>query len=189
MKEFRISSKFLRVNDRIRSAKVMLIDEDGTSLGVHSLFSALQKAKESGLDLVEVSPNNNPPVTKIMDFGRYKYELDKKDRENKANSKQLEDKEIRLSAKIGDHDLLVKANKAKELSAKGHKINISLRLRGRENIFADRAIDVIKKFADLAEMDLVETPKKLGNQIRVNLIRRKNIGSGNAEIKNTQINS
>lgn len=189
MKEFRISSKFLRVNDRIRAARVMLIDAEGTSLGVLSLFSALQKAKEAGLDLVEISPNNVPPVAKIMDFGRYKYEQEKKDKDNKAHSKQFEDKEIRLSAKIGDHDLQVKANKAKGLSAKGHKINVALRLRGRENIFADRAVDVIRKFADLADMDLVEQPKKLGNQIRANLIKRKNTGSQDAEVKDSQINS
>jgi len=187
--ELRISNKFLRVNDRIRAARVMLIDEDGTSQGVQSLFLALQKAREAGLDLVEISPNNVPPVAKIMDFGRFKYEQEKKDKDNRAHSKQFEDKEIRLSAKIGDHDLEVKANKAKELSDKGHKINVALRLRGRENIFADRAIDVIKKFADMAGMDLVETPRKLGNQIRVNLIKRKNTGSQDAEVKDPQINS
>ena len=160
----------------------MLIDEDGTSLGVQSLFSALQKSREAGLDLVEISPNNNPPVAKIMDFGRFKYEQDKKDKENRSHSKQLEDKEIRLSARIGEHDLQVKAAKAKNLSEKGHKINVSLRMRGRENIFADRAIDVIKKFADLSEMDLAEEPKKMGNQIRVNLTKRK-IKNSNNEIK------
>jgi len=183
LKEFAISKKFLRVNDRIRAAKVMLIDEDGTSLGVQSLFSALQKSREAGLDLVEISPNNNPPVAKIMDFGRFKYEQDKKDKENRSHSKQLEDKEIRLSARIGEHDLQVKAAKAKNLSEKGHKINVSLRMRGRENIFADRAIDVIKKFADLSEMDLAEEPKKMGNQIRVNLTKRK-IKNSNNETKN-----
>ena len=167
----------------------MLIDAEGTSQGVQSLFYALQKAREAGLDLVEISPNNVPPVTKIMDFGRYKYEQEKKDKDNRAHSKQFEDKEIRLSAKIGDHDLQVKSNKAKELSEKGHKINVALRLRGRENIFADRAVEVIRKFANLAEMDFVEEPKKLGNQIRVNLYKRKHIGNNDAEIKNTQINS
>ena len=151
----------------------MLIDAEGTSRGVLPLFSALAAAREAGLDLVEISPNSNPPVAKIMDYGRYKYETEKKDRENKQKSKALEDKEIRLSAKIGDHDLEVKAQKAKELSEKGHKINVSLRLRGRENIFADRAVDVIKRFAELADMDLSEEPKKLGNQIRVNLLKKK----------------
>ncbi len=167
----------------------MLIDAAGASLGVQSLFLALQKAKEAGLDLVEISPNNVPPVAKIMDFGRFKYEQEKKDKDNRAHSKQFEDKEIRLSAKIGDHDLVVKANKAKELSDKGHKINVALRLRGRENIFADRAIDVIRRFADMSGMDLVEEPRKLGNQIRVNLIKRKNTGSQDAEVKDAQINS
>jgi len=150
-----------------------LIDADGTSLGVHSLFSAQQKAKEAGLDLVEISPNSNPPVAKIMDFGRYKYEQEKKDRENRQKSKNLEAKEIRLSAKIGEHDLEVKANRAKEFINRGHKIIVSLKLRGRENIFADRAIDVIKKFAQMVDMDLSNEPKKVGNQIRVDLAPKK----------------
>ena len=150
-----------------------MIDADGTSLGVHSLFSAQQKAKLAGLDLVEISPNNNPPVAKIMDFGRYKYEQEKKDRDNKQKSKTLEAKEIRLSAKIGDHDLEVKAKRAKEFIEKGHKILVSLRLHGRENIFVDRAVDVIKNFAEMIDMDVTEEPKKLGNQIRVNLINKK----------------
>jgi translation initiation factor IF-3 len=150
-----------------------LIDADGTSLGVHSLFSAQQKAKEAGLDLVEISPNSNPPVAKIMDFGRYKYEQEKKDRENRQKSKNLEAKEIRLSAKVGEHDLEVKANRAKEFINRGHKIIVSLKLRGRENIFADRAIDVIKKFAQMVDMDLSNEPKKVGNQIRVDLAPKK----------------
>lgn len=135
-------------------------------------FSALQKAKDAGLDLVEVSPGNQPPTCKIMDLGRYRYEQEKKEKENKHKSKIGDLKEIRLSAKIGDHDLLVKAKKAKELSEKGHKILLSMKLFGRENIFVDRAIEIIKKFANLVEMDLLETPKKVGNQIRVNLIKR-----------------
>lgn len=151
---------------------MLLIDADGTSLGVHSLFYAQQKAKLAGLDLVEISPNSNPPVAKIMDFGRYKYEQEKKDKDNKQKSKTLEVKEIRLSAKIGDHDLEVKAKRAKEFIKKGYKILVSLRLHGRENIFVDRAIEVIKHFADMIDMDVVEEPKKLGNQIRVNLINK-----------------
>jgi len=161
------------VNNRIRAAKMLLIDEDGTSLGVQPLFSALAKSRERGLDLVEISPNNNPPVCKIMDFGKFKYAQEKKERENKQKSKNFELKEIRLSAKIGEHDLQIKANKAKELADKGHKILVSLKLHGRENIFVGRAIEVIKKFADMVGMDLLEQPKKLGNQIRVNLISRK----------------
>ena len=163
-----------------------MIDEDGTSVGVVSLFSALAKAKEANLDLVEISPNTNPPVAKIMDFGRYKYEQEKKDKENKHKSKQLEDKEIRLSAMIGDHDLEVKAKNARELSERGHKINVSLRLRGRENIFADRAVGVVRRFAEMVNMDLADQPKKLGNQIRVNLIKKKITGSENAKIEDTQ---
>jgi len=119
-----------------------------------------------------------------MDFGRYKYEQEKKDRENKQKSKTFEVKEIRLSAKIGDHDLRVKAEKAKKLSEKGHKILVSMRLHGRENIFISRAIEVIKHFAEMINMDLIEQPKKMGNQIRVGLIKRKD--DKNAEAENSQ---
>ena len=119
-----------------------------------------------------------------MDFGKFKYEQEKKDRENKQKSKNLESKEIRLSAKIGEHDLQIKANKARELAEKGHKIQVSLRMRGRENIFANRAIETIRKFADIVEMDLQDEPKKLGNQIRVSLIPRKE--QKDAKIKNSQ---
>lgn len=152
---------------------MLLIDADGTSLGAQSLFSAQQKARESDLDLVEISPNTNPPVAKIMDFGRYKYEQEKKDRDNKHKSKTLEAKEIRLSAKIGEHDLEVKAKRAKTFIEKGHKIMVSLRLHGRENIFVSRAVDVIKHFAEMVEMNVAEEPKKVGNQIRVNLVKMK----------------
>jgi len=162
----------------------MLIGEDGTSSGVVSLFSALQKSREAGLDLVEISPNNNPPVCRIMDFGKFKYEQEKKDRENKQKSKNLEAKEIRLSAKIGEHDLQIKANKARGLANKGHKIQVSLRMRGRENIFIDRAIETIKRFADMVGMELLEQPKKLGNQIRVNLIPKKE--QKNVKTENSQ---
>ena len=151
----------------------MLIDENGTSLGVHSLFTALEKSKNASLDLVEISPHNNPPVCKIMDFGRFKYEQEKKDKQNRQKSKTGDLKEIRLSAKIGEHDLQVKANKARELSSKGHKILISMRLFGRENIFIDRAKEVIRKFSAMIDMDLIEEPKKMGNQLRVNLIKKK----------------
>ena len=144
----------------------------------------MSRAREAGLDLVEISPNTNPPVCKIMDFGRYKYEQEKKDRENKQKSKTFEVKEIRLSAKIGDHDLRVKAEKAKKLSEKGHKILVSMRLHGRENIFISRAIEVIKHFAEMINMDLIEQPKKMGNQIRVGLIKRKD--DKNAEAENSQ---
>lgn len=175
---------FFRTNDRIRAAKIMLIREDGTSEGVQSLFSALQKSREAELDLVEISPNNIPPVCRIMDFGKFKYEQEKKDRENRQKSKTGELKEIRLSAKIGSHDLEVKAAKARELVEKGDKIMVSLKLRGRENIFADRAIEVIHQFADMAGMDLLDRPKKLGNQFRVSLIPKKEQSDG--KIKNPQ---
>lgn len=169
----RISKFFYRTNDRIRAARIMLIREDGTSQGVQSLSSALQVAREIGLDLVEISPNNTPPICKIMDFGKFKYEQEKKDRENRQKTKIGELKEIRLSVKIGSHDLEVKAAKARELVEKGDKIMVSLKLRGRENIFADRAVEIIKKFADMAGMELIDRPKKLGNQFRVSLIPRR----------------
>lgn len=168
----KISKVFFRANERIRAREVLLIDETGTRLGVTPFYDAINKARNIGLDLVEISPNEKPPVCKIMDFGRYKYDQQKKERENWQKVKHIENKEIRLSVNIGAHDLQFKADRAKEFIEKGHRVSVGLKLFGRENIFVDRAYQVIRHFADLCDTELSEEPKKLGNQIRVGLIKR-----------------
>jgi translation initiation factor IF-3 len=100
-------------------------------LGEKPLREALEAAYEKGLDLVEINPNNRPPITKVMDFGKYKYELAKKEKLQREKSKEIELKEIRLTFKIGDHDIEYKAKQARDFFDEGNKVKVSMRLRGR----------------------------------------------------------
>lgn len=126
-------------------------------------------ARQRGLDLVEINPTAHPPICKIMDFGKHKYDQAKKAKEQKSRQKEIELKEIRLTAKIGDHDLTYKAEQTKEWLEKDHKVRVNMRLRGRENIFADKAIDVFKQFAEIAGVEYEYPPKKIGNVISANI--------------------
>ncbi len=122
-------------------------------------------AHDKGLDLVEINPTNRPPICKIMDFGRYKYDLAKKEKESKAKRKEVELKEIRLTFKIGDHDIEYKAKQARDFFDSGDKVKVSMRLRGRENAFADVAMGVFNKFAEKAGLGYENRPMRAGNQI------------------------
>lgn len=134
---------------------------------------ALDIAYEKGLDLVEINPTVRPPICKIMDFGKYKYELAKKEKESKAKHKESELKEIRITFKISDHDLEYKAKQAREFFDKGNKVKVSMRLRGRENILAGNASTVFNKFADMAGLDYERMPVRAGNQITAMLASKK----------------
>lgn len=147
---------------------------------------ALQMASEQGLDLVEINPVARPPICKIMDYGRYKYDISKKAKDQRAKQKETETKEIRLTAKIGDHDLKYKAEQTIEFLQKDYKVRTSMRLRGRENIFVDKAFDVFKKFADMANITYESAPRKQGNIINANIAGfRKVEGDQNAKTKNS----
>lgn len=124
---------------------------------------AISLAKSKGLDLVEINPSSRPPVCKIMDFGRYRYDLAKKDKENKSKQKEYGLKEIRLTPNIGDHDIGYKAKQAREFFDKGFKIKISMRLRGRENAFVGNALTVFDKFGDASGLSFESRPSKMGN--------------------------
>lgn len=140
-----------------------LIDSDGTQIGIVSISEALLKAEESGLDLIEISPNLEVPVCKLMDYGKYKYDLDKKEQKAKKSRAQNEVKGIRLSVKIGKHDFDTKAKRAKEFLEKGHKISLQLRFKGREMIHRDLGEKVLRDFADsLGETITEQEPKMLG---------------------------
>lgn len=152
---------------------MLVIDEEGENLGTMSRIDAIALAKEKSLDLVEINPTARPPICKIMDFGRYKYEIAKKDKENKAKQKEVELKEIRLTAKIGDHDIEYKAKRAREFFDDGDKVKVSMRLRGRENAFVDKAMEVFQKFAIQTGLDYEKPPFKAGNQITAMLTTKK----------------
>lgn len=122
-------------------------------------------AHDKGLDLVEINPTNRPPICKIMDFGRYKYDMAKKEKESKAKRKEVELKEMRLTFKIGDHDIEYKAKQARDFFDSGDKVKVSMRLRGRENAFGDIAMEVFNKFAAKTGLAYENRPFRAGNQI------------------------
>lgn len=152
-------SKDNQINEEIRDKELRVIDDDGKMLGVMSLDEAMKLAAEKNLDLVNISPSANPPVCKILDYGKYRYELQRKEKEAKKKQKTTEIKEIRLSTFIEDHDIQVKANTASKFLKDGDKLKVSLRFRGRERDYVDRGREVMHKFAECLEhVGLVEKP-------------------------------
>ncbi len=151
-------SKELRRNHRIRITPIRLIDENENQIGVVETRDAIARAIELGLDLVEVSPTARPPVCRIMDYGKYKYALAKKERKSKAHRHEIELKEVRIKTpKIGDHDLSIKIDHAREFLSRGDRVQFSLRFRGRELAHIDegRAVfnKVLEALSDIAKID------------------------------------
>ena len=139
------------INEEIRARELRVIDADGKQAGVISLDEALKLAEERDLDLVLISPNANPPVAKIMDYGKYRYELQKKEKEAKKKQKTIQVKEIRLSTFIEEHDIKVKANNANKFLKDGDKVKVSLRFKGRERGRTANGFEVMEKFAELTK--------------------------------------
>lgn len=139
-----------QINEEIRDKEVRVIDSDGTQLGILPIEEALQLSIDRKLDLVKVAPQAKPPVCKIMDYGKYRYELQKKEKEARKKQKQniVELKEIRLSTFIEEHDLMVKANNAVKFLKEGDKVKVSLRFRGRERDHVDVGQRVMQRFAE-----------------------------------------
>ncbi|MBR5647114.1 MAG: translation initiation factor IF-3 [Treponema sp.] len=139
------NNKGQRINQNIRVREVRLIDDEGNQLGVVATADALKMADEKELDLVEVSPNANPPVCKIMDYGKYRFEQEKKLRDSKKNQKVLKLKEIRMQPKIGTGDLDTKAKHIQEFLNEGDKVKITIRFRGRELAHTDLGFGVMEE--------------------------------------------
>jgi translation initiation factor IF-3 len=127
-----LATKDLRINRQIRAREVFVIDADGNQKGIMSVFDAVMLAESVGLDLVEVSPNANPPVCKILDFGKYRYEQEKRLRDAKKNQSVIKMKEIRMQPKIERHDLETKSKFIGDFLGEGNKVKVSIRFRGRE---------------------------------------------------------
>ena len=138
-------NKCMRVNEQIRVRDIRLIDDEGEQKGIVPTIEALRMAKDRDLDLVEVSPNANPPVCKILDFGKYKFEQEKKLRDSKKNQKVLKLKEIRMQPKIGAGDLDTKAKHVQEFLNEGDKVKVTIRFRGRELAHTELGYDVLKE--------------------------------------------
>ena len=126
-----MATKDLRINRQIRSREVFLIDENGEQKGVMNTYDAFRLAEEAGLDLVEVSPMANPPVCKILDFGKYRYEMEKKQKEAKKNQAVTKLKEVRMQSKIADNDINTKSKAISEFLGEGNKVKVSIRFKGR----------------------------------------------------------
>ena len=126
-----MATKDLRINRQIRAREVFLIDENGEQKGVINTYDAYRMAEEAGLDLVEVSPMANPPVCKILDFGKYRYEMEKKQKEAKKNQAVTKLKEVRMQSKIADNDVNTKSKAISEFLSEGNKVKVSIRFKGR----------------------------------------------------------
>jgi translation initiation factor IF-3 len=135
----------MRVNEQIRVREIRLIDDEGEQKGIVPTLEALKMARDRDLDLVEVSPNANPPVCKILDFGKYRFEQEKKLRDSKKNQKVLKLKEIRMQPKIGSGDLDTKAKHVQEFLDEGDKVKVTIRFRGRELAHTELGFDVLKE--------------------------------------------
>ncbi len=156
-----------KINDRIRANQVRLIDQDENMLGVVDKTEGIRLAQEAGLDLVEVSPNSDPPVCRILDFGKYRYEQSKKERANRAKTKTVETKEVRLgrSMKIDPHDVQIRVNQARKFLLEGHKVLIVQNFRGREMMHKERGSVRMKEIIDkLSDVSKVETPPKFAGR-------------------------
>ncbi len=155
--------------------EVRLIDEEGVMVGIVSIDEALSRAEEADLDLVNISPNADPPVCKILDYGKYRYEQQKKEKNAKKNQHVTEIKEIRLSASIEDHDIEVKAKAATKFLQDGDKVKVSLRFRGRERDYTQLGYDAMERFAALvADYGVIEKqPKMEGRRMNMFLAPKK----------------
>lgn len=143
-----MASKEFRINEDIRVREVRLIDEDGKQVGIVPTTEALDRAKGVGLDLIEVAPNANPPVCKILDYGKYKFDQEKRLKEAKKNQKQVKMKEIRMQPKIEIHDLNFKTKHIKEFLEEGNKVKVTIRFRGRELAHTELGKDVLDEIVE-----------------------------------------
>ena len=150
------------INGQIRDKEVRVIAENGDQLGVMPVKEAMKLAQEAELDLVKIAPKAQPPVCKIIDYGKYRYELARKENEAKKKQKTVEVKEVRISPNIDTNDLNTKVNNAKKFIAKGNKVKVTLRFRGREMAHMQQSKHILDDFAEmLAEVAVVEKPAKL----------------------------
>lgn len=162
-----MAEKDPRVNRRIRSAEVRIIDPDGEQLGIMTLDDALDKAEEFGLDLVEVAPNAKPPVCRIMDYGKYKYQQKKRSAEARKKSSRVELKEVKMRPKTDDHDFMTKVRHAKKFLEEGNKVKFTVMFRGREITHPEIASEMLHRAAGiLVEIaDVEQTPKLEGRNM------------------------
>jgi len=165
----------LMINEQIRDKEVRVVGADGEQIGVMSAREAQKIADEAGLDLVKIAPNAKPPVCKVIDYGKYRYELARKEKDAKKKQKTVEVKEIRISPNIEANDLNTKMNAAKKFLTKGNKVKVTLRFRGREMAHMNNSKHILDDFAEqLSEIAVVEkAPKVEGRSISMVLSEKR----------------
>ena len=164
-----------QINEQIRDRSVRVVAEDGEQLGVMSSREAMDIAEEKGLDLVKVSPNAKPPVCKVMDYGKFRFEQSKKMKEAKKNQKIITLKEMRLSATIDTHDLEVKAKIVNKFLKAGDKVKISIRFKGRQMAHTEKGLQVMDKFYEMVEENaVIEKRAKLEGRNMFMILASKN---------------
>lgn len=162
------------INEQIRDKEVLLIGENGEKLGIMSTREALQLAKEAELDLVKIAPTAKPPVCKIIDYGKYRYELARKEKEAKRKQKVIEVKEVRLSPNIDTNDLNTKMGAARKFLEKGDKVKVTLRFRGREMAHMSKSRYILDDFAEkLSDIATIDKPSKVEGRSMVMFLTAK----------------
>ena len=162
------------INEQIRDKEVRLIGSDGEQLGIMSAKEAMFKAQEAGLDLVKIAPQAKPPVCKIIDYGKYRYELARKEKEAKKKQKVIEVKEVRLSPNIDTNDLSTKMGAARKFLEKGDKVKVTLRFRGREMAHMSKSRYILEDFAkELADIAVIDKPSKVEGRSMVMFLTPK----------------
>ncbi|RKD28631.1 MULTISPECIES: translation initiation factor IF-3 [Lacrimispora] len=162
------------INEQIRDKEILLIGENGEKLGIMATIDAMQLAKEAELDLVKIAPTAKPPVCKIIDYGKYRYELARKDKEAKKKQKVIEMKEVRLSPNIDTNDLNTKMGAARKFLEKGDKVKVTLRFRGREMAHMSKSRYILEDFAEkLSDIATIDKPSKVEGRSMVMFLSAK----------------
>ena len=166
----------LIINEKIRDREIRLIGEDGEQLGIMSARDAMKLAREANLDLVKIAPTAKPPVCKIIDYGKYRYEQARKEKEARKKQKTIEVKEVRLSPNIDTNDLNTKVNQARKFVSSGNKVKVAVRFRGRELAHTAVGKTILEDFAQkLSDIAVIDKPAKLeGKSMVMFLVEKRN---------------
>ncbi len=170
----------MRINDEIRAPRVRVIDENGTQIGIITIQEARRTAEERGYDLIEISPNANPPVCKLLDYGKYRYEQMKKEKLQRKHQQQTQVKEIRLHPNTDDHDFEYKARHARRFLEEGNKVKATVIFKGREITYQDQGKEILLRLLEIVEdvTKVEQQPKMEGRSMIMMLAPEKKKGSG-----------
>lgn len=164
----------LMINEQIRDKEVRVVSETGEQLGIMSSKEAMKMAEAAGVDLIKIAPTAKPPVCKIMDYGKFRYEQSRREKEAKKKQRVIEIKEVRLSPNIDTNDLNTKANMARKFLTKGDKVKVTLRFRGRELAHVDNGKEILKAFAELlSDVAVIDKPAKFEGRSMIMFLAEK----------------